>query len=116
MPRYILKKVVSNVGKMDNGVEYDYCRIEVEMPIRESDNAFGFGTKTFDLGSHQYIHRFKEARAHLKSNGTLDYQPVIVEFEYTEEMAANEKRIDCFVIPETLKIHLPQPRAVAKPA
>ena len=108
MPRYILKKVVSNVGQMDNGTQYDYCRIECEMPIRETETAFGFGTKVFNVGTHENIKLFDSARQFLKPNQNLNYPPVIVDFEYTEEMAANEKRTDYYVIPETLKFHLPQ--------
>ena len=115
MARFILKKVTSNVGKMDNGTEYDYCRIECEMPIRESDNAFGFGTKVFEVGTHETIKLFDPARQFLKPNAQLDYQPVIVDFEYTEEMSANEKSTKYFVIPETVKLVLPQPRMQPKP-
>ena len=78
MSRYILKKVLSNVGKMDNGVEYDFCRIECEMPIRETEIAFGFGTRIFEVGTHENIKLFDAARQFLKTNQQLDYQPVVV--------------------------------------
>ena len=110
MSRYILKKVLSNVGKMDNGTEYDYCRIECEMPIRETEIAFGFGTRVFEVGTHENIRLFDAARHFLKTNQQLDYQPVVVEFEYSEEMSTNEKLTRYFVIPETIKLILPQPR------
>ena len=108
MSRYILKKVLSNVGKMDNGTEYDYCRIECEMPIRETEIAFGFGTRVFEVGTHENIKLFDAARQFLKTNQQLDYQPVVVEFEYSEEMSTNEKLTRYFVIPETIKLILPQ--------
>ncbi len=112
MSRYILKKVLSNVGKMDNGTEYDYCRIECEMPIRETEIAFGFGTRVFEVGTHENIKLFDSARQFLKTNQQLDYQPVIIDFEYTEEMSTNEKLTRYFVIPETVKLILPQLRQV----
>ena len=116
MSRYILKKVLSNVGKMDNGTEYDYCRIECEMPIRETEIAFGFGTRIFEVGTHENIKLFDAARQFLKTNPQLDYAPVIIDFEYVEEMSSNEKQTRYFAIPETIKLILPQPRqAQAQP-
>lgn len=37
-----LRKVSWNKGQTDNGIEYDYCRIDCDMPIYEgSKNEFG---------------------------------------------------------------------------
>lgn len=113
MSRFILKKVLSNVGQMDNGTKYDYCRIECEMPIRETETSFGFGTKVFEVGTHELIKLFDSARPFLKPNHTLTYPPVIVEFDYVEEMTANEQRTLSIVLPETVKLHLPKTAAAS---
>lgn len=116
MSRLILKKVLSNVGKMENGTEYDFCRIECEFPIRETENAFGFGTRIFEVGTHENVKLFDAARQFLKTNHQLDYAPVIIDFEYVEEMSSNEKNTRYFAIPETIKLILPQLRqAQAQP-
>ena len=71
-----LRKVSWNKGKTDNGIEYDYCRIDCEMPIYEgSKNEFGVDSFTLEFGP---MERHKELM-HLK--GKL---PVQVDVAYHE--------------------------------
>ena len=75
-----LRKVSWNKGQTDNGIEYDYCRIDCDMPIYEgSKNEFGVDSFTLEFGP---MERHKEL-LHLK--GKL---PVQVDVAYHEAKKA----------------------------
>ncbi|UOO91345.1 hypothetical protein [Vitreoscilla stercoraria] len=106
MPRYVLKKVFAFKGDVD-GKHYDYCRVECEMKINPTDGSFGLGTRVFDVGTSENMALFDQCRPFFDAK-PLEIAPIVVEFEYDEELTRNEQKTVYIVDTSTLKFHFPR--------
>lgn len=80
--KFILRKVKWNKGQTENGTEYDYCRLTLELPVFEgATNEFGVDAAEYEYGnadSHKNL---------LNLKGKL---PIEVDVEFRQVKKGNQ--------------------------
>lgn len=74
----MLRKVKCNKGSTDNGVYYDYTRIEVDAPIYEGQaNEFGLDTLTLEFGKKDDFIKLQDLRGKLPCPVEVEWQTFV---------------------------------------
>lgn len=73
--RTMLRRVTANKGVLDNGNEYDYCRIEVDIPVMAGqERDFGVSTEILQFGTSEDFKKLESLRGHLPILVDVDFE------------------------------------------